>query len=77
MNHPIEAKQRGAYYTYSRVAEFLVRWAVRTDEDLVMDPSFGEGVFLDAVLQKLGSRASVGNRLFGVEIEKNTYEVVV
>lgn len=38
-------KQLGAYYTDAAVAEFLVRWAVGSGRETVLDPSFGGGVF--------------------------------
>jgi adenine-specific DNA-methyltransferase len=39
-------KIRGAVYTPPRVAAALVRWAVRSPTDRVLDPACGEGVFL-------------------------------
>jgi SAM-dependent methyltransferase len=40
------AKEKGAYYTPSAVAHTLVRWAVRSDCDRMLDPSCGDGQFL-------------------------------
>lgn len=39
-------KQLGSYYTPGEVAASLVRWAIRTDEDRLLDPSCGDGQFL-------------------------------
>ena len=39
-------KNLGAYYTNRPVADFLVSWAVRSSKDRVLDPSFGDGVFI-------------------------------
>ncbi len=64
------AKHRGAYYTDTAVAEFLVRWAVRRPDDRVLDPSFGDGVFLDAVCARLASLGGdPGKLVHGVEID--------
>jgi adenine-specific DNA-methyltransferase len=46
------AKRFGAYYTDERVAAFLVRWALRSAQNTVADPSFGGGVFLETALQR-------------------------
>lgn len=39
-------KSSGAYYTPDVVVESLVRWAVRRDNDRLLDPSCGDGRFL-------------------------------
>jgi adenine-specific DNA methylase len=65
-----EKKALGAFYTDAQVARFLVWWAVRSAQDTVMDPSFGEAVFLHAAcdrLIKIGGRPS--HQVFGVEID--------
>ena len=62
-------KVLGAVYTPPRVASALVRWAVRSSDDRVLDPSCGEGVFLTAVQTRL---ADLGNRqptCVGVDID--------
>ncbi|MFT4125644.1 MAG: N-6 DNA methylase [Gordonia sp. (in: high G+C Gram-positive bacteria)] len=56
-------KARGAFFTPEPVARFLVRWAVRTDVDAVLEPSCGEAVFL----HELGVRGHRGP-LVGVEL---------
>ena len=40
------AKRRGAYFTPEDAAAALVRWAVRTAGDRMLDPSCGDGRFL-------------------------------
>ena len=67
-------KQRGAYYTGSDVAAFLVRWAVRAPTDSVLDPSFGGGVFLRAACRRLQD-IGAGNvdRVYGVELDPQTH----
>jgi adenine-specific DNA-methyltransferase len=46
---PGAAKLRGGFYTPRPIAEFLSSWAVRTAKDSVLEPSAGDGVFVDAV----------------------------
>lgn len=42
----VAAKERGAYYTPDPVAAALVRWAVRDDDERLLDPSCGDGRFI-------------------------------
>ncbi len=44
MHH--DAKALGAYFTPEAVADALVRWAVRSPGDLLLDPSCGDGRFV-------------------------------
>ena len=43
---PRDAKTHGAYFTPEAVAAALVRWAVRNPDDLMLDPSSGDGRFV-------------------------------
>jgi adenine-specific DNA methylase len=64
------AKTFGAFYTDLAVAEFLVRWAVRSPSDTVLDPSFGGGVFLAAAYQHLrGLGGKPRGQIYGVELD--------
>lgn len=68
------AKTLGAYYTDAAVAQFLVRWALRSPHDTLADPSFGGGVFLAAAseyIQQLGG--DPGQQIFGVELDEEVH----
>ena len=67
------AKAFGAFYTGAVVAEFLVRWAVRSADDTVMDPSFGGGVFLEAAAARLRDLGGDGSQVYGVELDREVY----
>ena len=63
-------KSRGAYYTDRAVADFLVRWAVRGRADVVLDPSFGGGVFLRAAAERIEALGGhPARQVFGVELD--------
>lgn len=47
-------KETGAYYTPDAVAESLLRWVLRSEDDRLIDPSCGDGRFI------AGHRNSVG-----------------
>ena len=67
-----QQKITGAFYTPPRVAELLVAWGVREPGDYVLDPSFGEGVFLEAALLRLAKLRGRPNRqVFGIELDES------
>ncbi|MAY45671.1 MAG: SAM-dependent methyltransferase [Rhodobacteraceae bacterium] len=67
-----EDKLRGGYYTSSKVAEWLCGWAIQSAEDVVLEPSCGDGAFLEAAVHRLrelgGTPEKIGHNLTGVEI---------
>jgi len=42
-------KLRGGYYTPIELAAFIVKWAIRTTKDRVLEPSCGDGIFISAI----------------------------
>src|SRR4051794_1598515 len=65
-------KLRGGYYTSEEVAKWLVSWAIRSAADKILEPSCGDGGFLDAAaarLEELGrSKDDVAEALTGIDI---------
>lgn len=65
-------KLRGGYYTPSAVADWLCEWAIRSKKDRVLEPSCGNGAFLEAASKRfigLGAgAAAIADQLTGIEI---------
>lgn len=65
-------KLRGGYYTPSPLAHWLAGWAIQSRTDRVLEPSCGDGSFLDAAatrLMELGARSQqVVDQVRGVEV---------
>lgn len=65
-------KMRGGYYTPIALARWLSTWAVRSRDDRVLEPSCGDGAFIDAAttrLMELGAtRAEAIAQARGVEL---------
>jgi adenine-specific DNA-methyltransferase len=63
---------RGGYYTSSELARWLCAWAIRDAADLILEPSCGDGAFLEAAsarLETLGAHGpSRADHLRGIEI---------
>ena len=70
-------KARGAFYTPRELADYLTRWAIRTPNDSVVEPSCGEAVFLEAAWAELRARGrstAPPIAIHGYEIDKTASE---
>lgn len=67
-----ENKLRGGYYTSPQVAQWLATWAIRSAKDRILEPSCGDGVFLEAAAKRyaaLGAtKPAIAKNLAAVEI---------
>lgn len=67
-------KARGAFFTPDAIAEFMTNWAVRSADDLVLEPSCGEAAFLTQAVRRIAElhaasdALTVPPRVDGVEI---------
>lgn len=71
-NAPTLQELRGGYYTPPRVAYFLARWAVRSAQDHILEPSCGDGEIALAAVRRLGTlrkRKPVMGSVTAIEIE--------
>src|SRR5437016_1656555 len=67
-------KALGAYYTDAEVAGFLLRWAVVTGRELVLDPSFGGGVFLTSAIERIRHLGGDPSRqVWGVDLDSAAF----
>ncbi len=67
-------KHNGAFYTDRAIAEFLVWWAIRSPSDTVLDPCFGEGVFVGAACERIRrDGGDPGAQIVGVERDIGAY----
>ena len=67
-------KLRGGYYTPDKISEFITEWAVRTPDDSVLEPSCGDGSFLDAITTRyraLGATdEEIRENVIGIELDE-------
>ena len=69
-------KALGAYYTPPDLADALVRWAVDTGTERVLDPSYGDGRFLRSAIDRYRA-LGVGrphHRVFGAELDDSAID---
>ena len=62
-----EKKLRGAYYTPSQLASFMVKLTTKKPYTTVLEPSCGDGVFLDCLYDQ--DLVNNNTRITAVEIE--------
>ncbi len=58
-------KLRGGYYTPSPIADFICSWAIQNDNDLVLEPSCGDGNFIEAAITRFNELEVYGSDLDG------------
>jgi len=67
-------KARGAFFTPPPIAEFLSRWAIRSSDARILDPTCGEAVFLLAAAERLeamgASQEAITKQLTGVDLHQ-------
>jgi adenine-specific DNA-methyltransferase len=68
----IDKKLRGGYYTPKFIASFITRWVVREESDNVLEPSCGDGQFIEAAIEQFISikapRRTIPKKITGVEL---------
>jgi len=58
-------KLRGGYYTPSPIADFICSWAIQNEDDLVLEPSCGDGNFIEAAIERFNELGVAGMDLYG------------
>ncbi len=66
----------GIYYTPQRAAEILARWAIKSADDLVLEPSFGGCAMLSAAIAVFVSHGNQepASQLFGYDIDDSAFD---
>lgn len=66
----VSRKARGAYYTPPQIATFLTRWAIGDRPGTVLDPTCGDGVFLQSAGRELRMLGVEDPALLGIDIDE-------
>ena len=72
---PEDRKRMGIYYTPSGAARILCEWAIRSESDRVLEPSFGACGFLEAAVDRLrevGADSPL-DQLYGCDIDEAAF----
>ena len=78
INERDKRKATGAFYTPPRMARLLAKWALGGHPSRILEPSFGDGVFLKAAYDALSEEGvpAPASRLTGVEIDPDAAQRV-
>ncbi len=70
-----DRKLRGGYYTPNEIAMFIAQWVIQKDSKLVLEPSCGDGQFIEASINQFSNlgveKTSITSKIIGVEINAN------
>lgn len=72
-NKPGFDKLRGGYYTPTEITKFICEWAIENDTDSILEPSCGDGAFIESAvrrLQELHTDIDVKRHITGIELIK-------
>ena len=74
----IREKQKltGSFYTQSKIAESIVNWAIRSSSDSILEPSFGDGIFIDKSFYRYKAFGNTSPNITAVEIQPEIVERV-
>lgn len=64
-------KLRGGYYTPSAICDFITSWAIRSKKDVVLEPSCGDGNFIESAIKRFNEldvyEDNLNDRIKGIE----------
>lgn len=73
-----DQKLRGGYYTPKVLTDFITRWAIKDGTELILEPSCGDGNFIESAITHLKNMGitniEISKRLKGVELIKEEAE---
>ena len=73
----IARKTTGSYYTCHSVADYIAQWAINTPNICILEPSFGDGIFIDSARIKFAELGNSAPNIIGIEIQKEPYDLYV
>lgn len=62
-------RKTGAYYTCAPIADYISKWAIQSQTATVLEPSFGDGSFLNAIFSRFNDLGNQRPEVTGVEIQ--------
>ena len=71
----VAKKNTGSYYTCNTIADYIAKWAIETPETCVLEPSFGDGIFIDSALSRYAELGNQSPEILGVEIQETPFNL--
>ena len=70
-------KNTGSYYTCNTIADYIVKWAIDMPEARVLEPSFGDGIFINSAIARYSELGNQQPSIIGVEIQDEPFNTFV
>ena len=71
----IAKKHTGSFYTCNSIADYITKWAIDRPEQCVLEPSFGDGIFIDSAILRFAELGNFNPKIIGVEMQKEPYKL--
>ena len=69
----IERKNTGSFYTSNSISDFVSKWAINDASATILEPSFGDGIFIESALNRFKNLNNNSPSICGVELQKEPY----
>ncbi|MBP5211534.1 MAG: N-6 DNA methylase [Pyramidobacter sp.] len=66
-------KSTGSFYTSNSIAGYISKWAIRDAAMTVLEPSFGDGTFLKAAIDRFAALGCASPSICGVELQREPF----
>lgn len=66
-------RKTGSYYTSGEIAEYMSNWGIRNPQDVLLEPSFGEGVFIDKACDRYRILGNPHPAIHAVEYQESAF----
>ena len=68
-------KNTGSFYTCDTIADYIAKWAIETPETCMLEPSFGDGIFINSALSRYAELGNQKPKIIGVEIQATPFNL--
>ena len=73
----IAKKNTGSFYTCTSIADYIANWAIDKPNMSVLEPSFGDGIFIDSALNRFAQLGCIQPHIIGIEIQPEPYAAYI
>jgi len=70
-------KNAGAYYTCEFVADYIAKWAIDKPDICLLEPSFGDGIFIRSAIARFAELGNSCPNIIGIELMKTAFDAHV
>ena len=57
------------------IADYIVNWALGERDRTVLEPSFGDGIFIDAAIKHFNDNGNTNPEIIGIELQEKPFQM--